>query len=206
MDKGTADLRTSSSALPTEVEASPISTAADDLDKHKAITVFKYLLVFAATLEAFAHGANDTANATAGLIPVIMAFQYGLYTCDDSSGDQWWIMIFAGFFVFVGVTCLGWKVIKTIGNDLAVVDFHRGFCVEFASTSTVVIATVLGFPVSTTHCQVGAVVACSWAALGRQNVAWSLIGKIGLGWIVTLPLAGGVAALFTVILENAITS
>lgn len=62
-----------------------------------------------------------------------------------------------------------------------------------------------GFPVSTTHCQVGAIICVGWVALGRKNVSWGLFGKIGLTWILTLPLSGGLAALVVYLLRMAIS-
>jgi sodium-dependent phosphate transporter len=62
-------------------------------------------------------------------------------------------MAVAGFGVFLGVTTFGYHVIRTIGKELTEINYQRGFCIEFASTLTVVVATVLEMPVSTTHCQ-----------------------------------------------------
>ena len=88
-------------------------------------------------------------------------------------------------------------MIQTIGKDIVAIDFHRGWCIEFASTTTVVIATLLEVPVSTTHCQIGAVTAVGIVAFGRNSVHWNLIGKIVASWVLTLPLSGllAVAAL-----------
>ena len=120
-----------------------------------AVFVFRYLLVFVAFMEAFVHGANDTANATSAFTAIWVAYTDGLYACSLVEAP-WWIMLIAGFFVGVGVITMGYRVIQTIGTDLAPMDYHVGFCVELASTLTVALATVVGgLPVSTTHCKVG---------------------------------------------------
>ena len=107
-----------------------------------------------------------------------------------------WVMLVAGLFVCLGVCVLGHRVIETMGFGLANVNFLRGFCIELASTLAVVVATVFGLPVSTTHCQVGAVVFVGWSAFGRKHVQWGLLGRIALTWVVTLPLSALLAALF----------
>jgi solute carrier family 20 (sodium-dependent phosphate transporter) len=60
--------------------------------------------------------------------------------------------------------------------------------------TSVVLATILGLPVSTTHCQVGAVVFVGWTAFGRKHVQWSMLGRIALTWVLTLPVAGLLSA------------
>lgn len=159
-----------------------------------ANSYFKYMLVFVAALESFAHGANDTANATGAFSAVYLTYTQGLTECEDAETPVW-IMAVAGACVFAGVTTLGWKVIMTIGFSLTQINFMRGYCVEFASTVTVVIFTVLNIPVSTTHCQVGAVCAAGLVSFGPANVKWSLFGRIAATWVLTLPfaalLAGG---------------
>jgi solute carrier family 20 (sodium-dependent phosphate transporter) len=146
-----------------------------------ALYVFRYLLVFVAALESFAHGANDTANATGAFLPLLHlphcrqgilktlpaspagAFSavWAVYRHGKDLGEECsfgktrlWVMTLGGFFVFAGVYLMGHKVIKTMGFGLANINFFRGFCIELASAVSVVVATVLKMPVSTTHCQV----------------------------------------------------
>ena len=99
---------------------------------------------------------------------------------------------------------MGHRVIRTIGKELTDINYQRGFCIEFASTLTVVLATVLEMPVSTTHCQVGAVVFVGAAAFGPGSVRWGLFGRIVLTWVLTLPIAGLTAAAVTAALRPAI--
>lgn len=153
-----------------------------------AIYYFKYMLVFVAALESFAHGANDTANATGAFSAVMLTWENGIDDCSDA-GTPVWVMAVAGACVFAGVVTLGWRVIMTIGFSLTQVNYFRGYCVEFASTSTVVVFTILAIPVSTTHCQVGAVCAAGWVSFGAKHVKWSLFGRIAMTWVLTLPFA-----------------
>jgi solute carrier family 20 (sodium-dependent phosphate transporter) len=170
----------SSAAVPTE-------------DIQDALFCFKLLLLCNAALESFAHGANDTANCTAPFSAVYLIYQRGLDSCHEPESGEW-IMALAGFFVALGVITFGKNVIETIGKQLTLVDFHRGFCIEFSSCVTVVLATMMGLPVSTTHCQIGSVVFVGWVSSGAEHVAWELVGKIFLTWIITLPFSGGLSS------------
>eukprot|EP00213_Chloropicon_mariensis_P005076 CAMPEP_0197471162 /NCGR_PEP_ID=MMETSP1309-20131121/2052_1 /TAXON_ID=464262 /ORGANISM="Genus nov. species nov., Strain RCC998" /LENGTH=595 /DNA_ID=CAMNT_0043008653 /DNA_START=72 /DNA_END=1859 /DNA_ORIENTATION=- len=174
-----------------------------DEEQKDALYFFKSLLVFVAALESFAHGSNDTGNATGAVSAMIQTFQEGTTECSKPDTPVW-VMAIAGFFVFLGVNTFGYRVIKTIGTGLTNINFHRGWCVEFASTFTVIIATTISMPVSTTHCQVGGVVAVGLSAFGPKKVKWGLFGKIFATWVLTLPFSGGLAAAFTAALRPAI--
>jgi len=180
--------------------------ASKNVDQLDAIWVFRNLLVFNACLESFAHGSNDTANATGAFSAV-----YQIYTAGDDcqkSDSEVWIMAVAGLFVALGVATLGYRVIRTIGSELTMIDFHKGFYIEFASTIATVVATLQELPVSTTHCQVGAVFAvglyCKITNTGEVNAR--LLTLIFAGWVITLPLAGGIAAIVVAISESVLRS
>ena len=185
-------------------------TPAEEEEEHyneeekDAIFYFKYLLVFVAALESFAHGSNDTGNATGAVSAIIQTFEEGTTQCTKPE-TPFYVMAVAGFFVFLGVNTYGFRVIQTVGVAITNINFHRGWCVEFASTFTVIVATTVSMPVSTTHCQVGAVVAVGLSAFGPKKVAWNMFGKIFLTWVLTLPFAGGLAAAFTAALRPAIS-
>jgi len=167
-------------------------------EQRDAIWVFRSLLVYNACLESFAHGSNDTANATGAFTAVYQMYTRG-EDCEKSDSD-WWILSVAGIFVAIGVMTLGYRVITTIGSRLTEIDYHKGFWIEFGSTVATIVATLEGFPVSTTHCQVGAVFCiglyCKLTNTGTVNARLLLL--IFGGWIITLPLAGGIAALVVV--------
>lgn len=163
------------------------------LEQEDAIFAYRYLLVFIATLESYAHGSNDTANATGAFTAVFNTYSGGLQECKQAATPVW-ILAVAGFFVFLGMNTFGYRVIRTIGSNLTDINYHRGFCIEFASTFTVVVASVLEMPVSTTHCQVGAVVFVGLVSFGPERVAWGLLMRILLAWVLTIPFAAGISA------------
>lgn len=136
---------------------------------------------------------------------VWLTYSNGLTSCDLSETPSW-VMFAGGLFVCLGVYFLGHRVMQTVGFGLADINFLRGFCIEFASTAAVVLATFLNLPVSTTHCQVGAVIFVGWTAFGRRHVKWGMFGWIGLTWIVTLPLSAGLAAVLLAVGRTAVLS
>jgi len=172
-----------------------------------AIWAFRSILVFNACLESFAHGSNDTANATGPFSAVYQFYSQGRNACDSDAGSMW-ILSIAGLFVAIGVFTFGYRVIRTIGSNLTSLDYHKGFWIEFGSTTATMVATVLEFPVSTTHCQVGAVVGVgiitSYQGVGK--VSWGLFSKIFLTWVLTLPISAGVSALVALAIKGSMVS
>lgn len=167
--------------------------AKSHFERDDAMFCFRVLLVFNAALKSFAHGANDTANATGPFSAVLEIHDHGLDICaDDNRTSPIWIMVIAGSFVALGIVVFGHRVITTVGEKLTIIDYHSGFCIELGSAVTVVMATQLGIPVSTTHCQIGAVVGAGimTSQEGDSTVQWMLMGKIATTWVLTVPFSG----------------
>ena len=164
------------------------------IELNDAMYCFRILLVCNAALESFAHGANDTANCTGPFRAIFLIFQHGFDSCHDPKSGQW-IMALAGFFVGLGVLTYGKNVIETVGKNLTSINYQRGFCIEFSSCVTVVIATMLRLPISTTHCQIGSVVFVGFVSMGSKHVSWKLFGKIFLTWVCTLPFSAAISIL-----------
>mmetsp|Transcript_20924 Transcript_20924/g.34349 ORF Transcript_20924/g.34349 Transcript_20924/m.34349 type:complete len:266 (-) Transcript_20924:220-1017(-) len=199
------DNKSREGALDSTVEGEHDMKLMQDPEKKDAITVFKYLIVFNAALESFAHGSNDTGNATAPFSAVFNTVNEGIHSCKSPETPEWALFV-AGCCVAIGVNTFGYRVMTTVGKRITIVNFHRGFCMEFASTAAVVIATLLRMPVSTTHCQIGAVVAVGLAAFGWKQVHFGVVGQIVLSWIITLPFAGLFAAMMVAIIKPGITN
>lgn len=83
---------------------------------------------------------------------------------------------------------------QTVGTDIVHMNYSKGFVVELGSTLTVVLASVAGMPISSTHCQIGSVVAVGIAEAGVSNLNWTVFNKIMISWLVTVPLAAVAAA------------
>ncbi|KAF2980828.1 hypothetical protein EK904_011113 [Melospiza melodia maxima] len=100
-----------------------------------------------------------------------------------------WLLFYGGVGICVGLWVWGRRVIQTMGKDLTPITPSSGFTIELASAFTVVVASNVGLPVSTTHCKVGSVVAVGWIR-SKKAVDWRLFRNIFLAWFVTVPVAG----------------
>lgn len=131
--------------------ASPSTNNNGSAKLHPAMRMqFTYLLVFISAMKALSHGSNDIANAAGGFSAV-----WGTYkgTC-GATETPLWILASCAAFVALGIITQGYRVIETIGSRLTPLDIHQSWCIELATTIAVLLATVLGLPISTTHCQV----------------------------------------------------
>jgi PiT family inorganic phosphate transporter len=156
--------------------------------------VFAVLMVFTACSMAFAHGSNDVANAIGPLAAVVSVVQSGGVVAAQSTIPSWVLLIGATGIV-IGLAMLGLRVMMTVGRAITELTPSRGFAAELAAAGTVVIASGTGLPISTTHTLVGAVIGVGLAkGIGAINL--SVVGKIILSWVVTLPVGAGLSILF----------
>jgi PiT family inorganic phosphate transporter len=155
--------------------------------------VFAPLCVFTACSMAFAHGSNDVANGIGPLAAVVSIVKTGEVT--QESDLPLWILVLGGVGIVVGLATLGYRVMRTIGKQITELTPSRGFCAELAAASTVVLASRLGLPVSTTHIIVGSVLGVGLAR-GIAAIDLRVVGKIVTSWLVTLPIGATLAATF----------
>lgn len=117
--------------------------------------LFTIPLIFAAALLSFAHGANDVANAVGPLAAVNDALTH--LTVAKKAAIPLWVMIVGGVGISIGLALFGPRLIKTVGSEITELDQMRAFSIMMAAAITVVIASQLGLPVSSTHIAVGAI-------------------------------------------------
>ncbi len=134
-----------------------IARAASDLPPGKAgiNQLFTIPLIFAAALLSFAHGANDVANAVGPLAAINDAIQHGGIA--KKAAIPLWVMMVGAMGIAIGLALYGPKLIRTVGSEITDLDQQRAFCIAMAAAITVIIASQLGLPVSSTHIAVGAV-------------------------------------------------
>lgn len=127
------------------------------LENHKASIndLFTVPLIFAAALLSFAHGANDVANAVGPLAGINDAIVGGGVT--TSAAIPIWVMAVGAIGIALGLALYGPKLIRTVGSEITELDKTRAFCIALAAAITVIIASQLGLPVSSTHIAVGGV-------------------------------------------------
>jgi len=152
--------------------------------------MFTGLVVIIAGFFSLAHGANDVANSVGPFGAVLSAFDGPL---QKKSEIPLWVFVGAGVMIVVGLATYGVHVMRTIGGKITAMTPPHAFCVNFASTIVVLIATRAGIPVSTTHASVGAVLGVG-IANGLRKVDWKVMSKVFLSWILTLPIVGITAA------------
>ena len=159
--------------------------------------IFVYLQILSACTVAFAHGANDVANAVGPLMGVITVLQKGVVQAkSELSGD--WVMIILGLGgvgIVIGLATWGWRVIETIGKKITELTPTRGFSAEFGAAITILVASRAGLPISTTHTLVGAVLGVGLArGIGALNLR--VVRDIIVSWVVTLPAGAALTIMF----------
>ncbi|XP_001353940.2 sodium-dependent phosphate transporter 1-B [Drosophila pseudoobscura] len=183
--------------------------------------LFSFLQILTATFGSFAHGGNDVSNAIGPLIALYMIYREG--SVMQQAESPIYILIYGGIGISVGLWLWGRRVIETIGNDLTKITSSTGFTIEIGAAITVLLASKIGLPISTTHCKVGSVVFVGHvSSAGRKknpaqgkkefhsgtekpaqkpavpmedgSVDWHLFRNIAYAWIVTVPVTALLSA------------
>ncbi|MBN8705056.1 MAG: inorganic phosphate transporter [Bacteroidetes bacterium] len=155
-------------------------------------TVFKYLQILTACYVAFAHGANDVANAVGPLAGIVSVIETGVISA--KSTVPMWALILGGAGIVLGLATYGYKVIDTIGKKITELTPTRGFSAEFGTATTVLVCSLMGLPISTTHTLVGAVIGVGFAR-GMANINGKIIRDILASWFITIPFAMALTAI-----------
>jgi PiT family inorganic phosphate transporter len=157
--------------------------------------LFVYLQILSACFVAFAHGANDVANAIGPMSAVLSVAMAGGDSIAAKAPVPLWVLALGGVGIVVGLATWGWRVMETIGRKITHLTPTRGFSAEFGAATTIVIATKLGLPISTTHTLVGAVLGVGLArGIGAVNM--STIRDVVLSWVITIPAGAVLAIIF----------
>ncbi len=156
--------------------------------------VFVVLQILTACAVAFAHGSNDVANAIGPLAAIVGAVGAGVEVMSASPVEPWMLAV-GGIGITIGLATWGYRVMETIGKKITELTPSRGFAAELAAATTIVLASRLGIPVSTTHTLVGAVLGVGLAR-GIGAVDLRVVGTIITSWIATLPISAGLAIFF----------
>lgn len=152
---------------------------------------FRKLQIATSCYVAFSHGANDVANAIGPMAAIVAYAQHG-----DLGGVitiPVYLLALGGFGIAIGIVTWGYKVIRTVAYKITKLTNTRGFSVDFGAATTILVASKLGMPVSTTHTVIGAVVGVGLAR-GIEGINLRVIRDIVISWFITLPVAAGTAA------------
>ena len=154
---------------------------------------FRWGQIFTSSLVALAHGTND-AQKTMGIITLALI----AVGWQDHPEPALWVIFAAASAIALGTYVGGWRIIRTLGKGLTDVKPAQGFSAEASTAATILASSHLGFALSTTQVASGSVIG---SGLGRRGseVRWGMVGKIFVGWLLTLPAAGLVGALMALV-------
>ncbi|MDR1355209.1 MAG: inorganic phosphate transporter [Propionibacteriaceae bacterium] len=150
------------------------------------------------SLVALAHGTSD-GQKTMGIITLVLVaggFQ------EAGTGPHFWVICAAGAAIALGTYSGGWRIMRTMGKGLVEIEPTQGFACEASATTAILVSSHLGFGLSTTHVVTGAILG---SGLGRgTKVNWSVAGRMGIAWLLTLPAAGLIGAFSSLIAHQGI--
>ncbi len=153
--------------------------------------LFRSLQFVSASLYSLGHGGND-AQKTMGIIAVLLYSQGAL---GSEFYVPFWVVLACYCAMALGTLMGGWRIVKTMGTRITRLTPMQGFCAETGGAMTLFMATELGVPVSTTHTITGAIIGVG-TARRASAVSWKVANDIVIAWVVTLPAAGLIAAIF----------
>ncbi len=159
--------------------------------------IFSYLLMVIACFMAFAHGSNDVANVIGPLSAIVNGIQ-GKPIFGQSVPLS--LLLLGGGGIVIGLATWGWRVIETVGKKITSLTPSRGFAAGFAAALTILLASKLGLPISTTHVVVGAILGVGFArGIGAINLV--TLRDIVIAWIVTVPAGASLSIIFFYIIK-----
>jgi PiT family inorganic phosphate transporter len=160
---------------------------------------FKNLQVLSACFVAFAYGANDVGNGVGPLVAIVKMTSKNYNPADNHI--PLWIIILGAVGIVSGLAIFGARVLETIGKKITEITPIRGFSAGFAAATTVLIASRLGMPISTTHTIVGSVIGVGLAR-GIEALDLGMVKKIFYSWFLTIPASMIISAAIYYLLIN----
>jgi len=148
--------------------------------------------LLSACFVAFAHGSNDVGNAIAPLATIAYINRTGTVPLNGITIPIW-ILVLGGAGIVTGLAIWGKKVIATIGEGIIPLQPSGGFCAELATATTILLASRLGLPVSTTHALVGGVVGIGLVQ-SLKSIQFKTVQGIAAAWLITIPISAGLGA------------
>jgi len=162
-----------------------ITASADEQARRKG---FRWGQIGSASLVSLAHGTND-AQKTMGVIFLALV-AYGTVAKDDPL--PLWVMATCAVAIAAGTYLGGWRIIRTLGKGLVEIDSPQGMAAESSSAAIILTSAHFGLPLSTTQTATGSILG---SGIGkRAEVRWSMMGRMAVAWLFTLPMAGLVGA------------
>jgi PiT family inorganic phosphate transporter len=157
--------------------------------KSTADSYFRKLQLVSAGTYSFSHGTND-AQKTMGIItPLLYSIgYYGASVDPNNLPVPLWVILIAHAAIALGTLSGGWRIVKTMGSKITKLRPVHGFAAETAGAATILGASAVGIPVSTTHIICTSIMGVG-TTMGTSAVKWGIARTIALAWILTIPLA-----------------
>ncbi len=156
--------------------------------------------VVSACFVAFAHGSNDVGNAIAPLAAILDVLKTGKVPLANIS-IPFWVLCLGGLGIVGGLAVQGKKVISTIGDNIFALVPSTGFCAEISTAATILLASRIGLPVSTSHALVGSVIGIGiWK--NKSALKWQTVRSIVGAWVITIPAAAALSAIIFIGLRH----
>ncbi len=156
--------------------------------------MFRRLQLVSAGIFSLGHGTND-AQKTMGIIVALMVVKYPQWAYKSGGNGEaaWWIILSCHTAMGLGTVFGGWRIVKTMGTSITRLQPVGGFCAETAGAATIIGATLLKIPISTTHAITGAILGVG-TTRGVRSVRWIWGQRIVMAWVLTIPCAAFMAA------------
>ncbi len=179
-------------------QVKPPPSKASPVGPGDAEAAFLPLMVLTACVVSFAHGSNDISNAVGPMLAILLSDPGASAAIGYQEGDGVPVAVLAlgGVGIVVGLAVWGHKVMATVGENITKLTFSRGYAAQVGTALTVLVASVSGISVSTTHCLIGAITGVALAdGGGVQSINKATLKKIALSWVITIPAAACAAVL-----------
>ncbi|KAL4891210.1 phosphate transporter [Aspergillus ambiguus] len=163
--------------------------------------LWTYCQVVSAMMMSIAHGSNDVANAVGPWAGSYATYRSG--AVNTEADTPIWFLVIAGLLLGAGFWFYGYHVLRSLGNKITQMSPTRGFATELGAAITVLLASRLGLPVSTTQCLTGAAMGVALMNYDLKAVNWMQLFYIFCGWVLTLPCAGLISGLLCLMALNA---
>ncbi|MCK9630814.1 MAG: inorganic phosphate transporter [Methanoregula sp.] len=169
-------------------------------NKHSAETYFRRLQLCSAAAYSFSHGTNDAQKTMGIIVPLLFSIGYFGATVDPNNLPvPLWVILIAHTAIALGTLSGGWRIVKTMGYKITKLRPVHGFAAETAGASTIIGASILGIPVSTTHIICTSIMGVG-TTMGASTVKWGVARTIMWAWILTIPISAAIGfAAFMVI-------
>jgi PiT family inorganic phosphate transporter len=160
--------------------------------------IFKRIQICTSCYVALSHGANDVANAIGPVMAIYVIAKQHVFVPEAEVPLS--ILVLGGLGIATGIALFGGRVMATVGERITLLNNTRGFSVDFGAATTILLASKMGLPVSSTHAAVGGVAGVGLAR-GFRAVDFRVLGRIFIYWVLTVPIAAFTSILIFNILK-----